>query len=370
MPKRRNGEIVVYIGTYTRKSSPGRGQSEGIYTGRFDPSTGKLTLGGVIKGLDNPSFLALDSDQRYLYVVEETDDYEGVFSGAVSAFAINPLSGDLTYLNRQSSHGAAPCHLTVDDTGGCLLVANYTSGTVSVYPIEEFGQLAPASQVIQHKGSSLDANRQQGPHAHSVNIDPSNRFVYVADLGIDQVMIYQLMPDKCKLKPAAMPSVAVQGGAGPRHFTFHPSGRFAYLINELNSTITAFTHLKAQGELAEFQTVPALPADFEGTSHTADIHVHPTGNFLYGSNRGHNSIVCYAIDPETGRLTYVAHESTQGRTPRNFAIDSSGSYLLAANQDTDSIVIFHINQQTGVLTPTGHIVDVPTPVCIKMIHVS
>jgi 6-phosphogluconolactonase len=358
---KQNG-IFVYIGTYTR------GRSEGIYVYRMEESSGRLEFASVAKGMDNPSFLAIHPQERYLYAVNEVGGRAGKPSGAVSAFSIDPETGELTYLNQQSSHGTGPCHLSVDQTGQFALVANYGSGSVSVLPIHSDGKLGEATDVVQHQGSSVDPRRQGGPHAHSIILDKANRYAFAPDLGLDKIMIYQLDLTQGKLKPNEEPWAKVKAGAGPRHFTFHPNGRYAYVINELDSTLTAFTYDGTCGRLREVQTVSTVPEDFSGTSYCADVHVSPSGRFIYGSNRGHDSLAIFEIDQDTGRLDYVGHEPTHGKTPRGFAIDPTGTYLLAANQDTDTIVTFRIDQQTGRLMSTGHVAEVPTPVCLKMIH--
>lgn len=346
--------LWVYVGTYTRK------ESEGIYGYRFDPATGTLMFAGVGRGIENPSFLALHPNRRYLYAVNEV----GTDGGGVSAFALDN-DGALTFINHRLSQGRSPCHLSVDDAGAFIYAANYGTGTALVYAIRAGGGLEPVSDIVQHEGSGPNEHRQRGPHAHSINLSPDNRFAFVPDLGIDRVMIYDIATEPGKLIPHGYAQVT--GGSGPRHFTFHPNRDLAYLINEMGNTITAFTYDVEAGVLAEFQTVPTLPDDFEGENTTADIHVAPSGKFLYGSNRGHDSIVIYAIDA-AGRLTYVGHTSTQGKTPRNFAIDPTGSFLLAANQDSDNIVVFRLNQETGDLIPTGHEVKVSMPVCVKFLE--
>ena len=364
MTKQNNEEILVYIGTYTS------GKSEGIYVYRLEQSSGTLSFASKATGVDNPSFLAIHPQQHYLYAVNEIGEFAGKPSGAVSAFSIEEKTGELTYLNQQPSHGTSPCHLSVDKTGQFVLVANYGGGSVCVLPIQDDGQLGEATDFIQHQGSSVNPQRQESPHAHSITQDAANRCAFAADLGLDKIMIYQLDLTQGKLKPNDEPWVQVKGGAGPRHFDFHPNGKYAYLINELDNTLIAFTYDETRGTLREIQTVPTLPDDFEGTSHTADVHVSPSGKFVYGSNRGHDSIVIFAIDEDTGKLTYVGHELTQGKSPRNFAIDPTGTFLLAANHSTDTIVTFRIDQQTGRLMPTGHVTEVPTPVCLKIIHIS
>lgn len=362
-------ENLVYIGTYTRKEAHVDGRrSEGIYICRFDPATGALSEVGKATDVANPSFLAISPNRRYLFAANETGETDGQPGGAVSAFAIDPESGALTFLNWQLSHGAAPCHLSVDQTGQYVLVANYSSGTVAVLPVGTDGRLGEATEVIQHEGSSVNPKRQQEPHAHSITLDPSNRYAIAADLGIDKMMIYRLDLEQGNLIPHSQPWAQVKAGAGPRHFTFHPNGRYAYVINEIDSTVTAFAYDTDAGTLQDFQTLSTLPADFSGNSSCADIHIAPSGRFLYGSNRGHDSIAIYAIDLESGQLTHIGHEPTGGRTPRNFAIDPSGAFLLAANQNSSTIASFHLDPESGRLTPTGHVAEIPTPVCIRFLH--
>jgi 6-phosphogluconolactonase len=361
MSDQSGGQALVYVGTYTR------GESEGIYVYRMDPSSGALEFSSKATGIENPSFLDIDPSRRFLYAVSEIGGSSSKPEGAVNAYSIAPGSGRLTYLNQQPTLGDGPCHLSVDRTGKYVLVANYGSGSVCILPIESDGRLGESTDFVQHEGSSVDPERQQGPHAHSINIDAANRFAFAPDLGIDKVMIYRLDLARGKLEPSDQRFVRLQAGAGPRHFDFHPGGGYAYVINELGSTVTAFAYDASSGSLRELQTVSTLPDDFAGTSHTADVHVAPSGRFLYGSNRGHGSIAVFAIDESTGELSYVDREPTGGETPRNFAIDPTGTFLLAANQDTDTIVTFRIDQQTGRLESTGHVAEVPTPVCLKFL---
>lgn len=362
--KEKIKEVFLYVGTYTS------GKSEGIYVYRMDLSSGALKFTSAVKGVVNPSFLAFGPRQRYLYAVSEVSRFSNKPGGAVSAFRIDPKTGELTYLNQQPSGGASPCHLSVEKNGNFVVVANYTGGNVSVLPIEDDGRLGKVSDVVQHQGSSVNPQRQQGPHPHSVNVDAANRYVFVPDLGLDKIMIYKLDFTHGKLKPNDEPWAQVKAGAGPRHFAFHPNGRYAYVINELNSTLTAFAYDEKHGKLREVETVSTLPEDFKGSNHCADVHVSASGKFIYGSNRGHDSIVIFAIDEGTGTLTYVGHEPTQGKTPRNFAIAPTGTFIVAANQNSDRIVTFRINQRTGRLLPTGHVAEVPRPVCLKMIPIS
>ncbi len=349
----------VYVGTYTN------GGSEGIYVLRQNSASGELTHVHTAPGVVNPSFLALDPGRRHLYAVDEVLEIDGHAGGAVSAFDVDGESGALTFLNRQASHGTDPCHVTTDRFGRYVFVANYTSGSVAVLPIQADGSLAPASDVVQHHGSSILPDRQLGPHAHSINLDAASRFAFVADLGLDKVLVYRVDLDRGKLIPNQPPGPSTKPGSGPRHFDFHPSGRFAFVINEISSTLTAYAFDSSAGTLSEIQTESTLPAGWTGENSTADVHVAPSGKFVYGSNRGHDSIVIFAIDERTGRMSYVGNEWTRGKTPRNFAIDPAGTFLYAANQDSDSIVTFQVDQSTGKLTPTGGTLSIPMPVCLK-----
>jgi 6-phosphogluconolactonase len=352
--------VRVYVGTYTS------GESKGIYRLQLDLATGALTAEGEPTPAVNPSFLALHPGGRFLYAVSETGDSRTDKSGGVSAFAVDPRSGALTPLNQQPSGGPAPCHLWVDREGRHLLVANYWDGSVSVLPIGADGRLGAATARIQHQGKGPNAERQEGPHAHSVTLDPANRFALVADLGIDAVAVYRFDGAKGTLTAHQPPRAALAPGSGPRHLAFHPDGRRAYVINELLSTITTFDYDAESGRLAERQTVGTLPAGFSGASFTAEVVVHPGGRFVYGSNRGHDSLAVFSVDPATGALTPAGHHPTQGRWPRNFAIDPSGTFLLAANQNSDSVAVFRIDPARGALQPVGPPLRVPRPVCLRM----
>ena len=355
----RSNPLRIYVGTYTS------GASKGIYVGRLDLATGALHLEGVAAETKNPSFLALHPKGRFLYAVGEISDFAGKRTGAVSAFRIEPATGRLELLNQQSSGGPGPCHVAVDRTGRNVLVANYGGGSVSVLPIGDDGKLGSATAFVQHQGSSVDPRRQQGPHAHSINLDPANRFAFVADLGLDKIMVYRFDAAAGTLTPHNPAWAAVAPGSGPRHFAFHPSGKFAYVINELGSSLTAFCYDAPRGVLEEVQTVSSLPAGPVAGNSTAEVQVHPTGKFVYGSNRGHDSIAVFAVDGATGQLKLVEHESTLGKAPRNFGVDPSGRFLLACNQGSDRMVGFRIDQETGALTPTGQTLQVPAPVCVK-----
>ena len=355
----QNSELTLYVGTYTS------GKSEGIYVYRMDRATGKLMRFSSIKSV-NPSFLTIDKQKRYLYAVNEVGEYAGKPGGAVSAFAIDPASGNLRLLNEQATQGADPCYLGIDTRRRVLLVANYTGGSVSVLSVRADGTLEKVTDLQQHVGSSIK-EQQKGPHAHCVIFDPHERFVLTADLGIDKVMIYQLDRKTWKLNPAKQEFVELAKGAGPRHLALHPSGDYLYVINELDSTMTSFKYDERYGALTLIETVSTLPADFTGTSYCADVHVSASGKFLYGSNRGHNSIVVFEIDPQTGKLKLIEHVSTEGDWPRNFTIDPTGAFLLVANQRSDNVVTFNIDKGTGRLTPTGNNEQIPSPVCLKFL---
>lgn len=353
---RASQELVLYVGTYTS------GKSEGIYTYGMDPTTGALTQRASVKS-NNPSFVVVSAG-RFLYAVNEVGDLDGKRTGGVSAFAIDAASKKLTFINQQPSEGADPCHLSFDRQRKNLLVANYTGGTVAVLPIQRDGSLGAASDVEQHEGSG-PREQQKSAHAHCIKLDRANRFAVAADLGSDKVMIYRFNSLSGTLEPGSQASATLHPGAGPRHLTFHPNGKYLYVINELDSSLTTFKYDAAKGTLTAFETISTLPRDFTGTSYCADIHVSKSGRFLYGSNRGHNSIVVFAIDPRTARLSLVQHVSTEGNWPRNFTIDPSGRFLLVANQRSDNVVVFRIDPQTGGLTPTGHVAEIPVPVCLQ-----
>lgn len=346
----------LYIGTYTD------GESRGIYRYRLNTDTGALGSGALLAEADNPSFLTFNADGSHLYAVNELTLYEGHPSGAVSAYAVDESSGGLTFLNQQSSRGGAPCHLSMDASGKWVLVANYVGGNVAVLPVASDGRLGEATAVLQHEGQGGHP-RQEGPHAHAITPDPSGAFAFVADLGLDQIYAYRLDTDAGQLKPHR--SVSLAPGAGPRHFAFHPNGRQAYVINELNSTLTVLDYTPEEGRLAAVQTVPTIPGDYTGENYCADVHLTPDGRFLYGSNRGHDSIAVFAVEAQTGRVTPRGHTSTEGNWPRNFVIDPSGTFLLVANQRSSTVVTLRINPETGALLSTGQITGVPAPVCLK-----
>jgi 6-phosphogluconolactonase len=350
---------LAYVGTYTT------GESKGIYAYRYDPKDGKMTSLGLAAETENPSFVV--ANHRFLYAVNEVQKYQGQPSGGVSAFAMDAKTGKLTFLNEVPSRGADPCYISLDKTGKFVLVANYTGGNVAVFPIHPDGSLGEATGFVQHTGSGPNHDRQEGPHAHWLEVTPDNRFAIAADLGSDELLVYRFDPVKGLLTPNNPPFAKVSPGSGPRHFAFHPDGEHAYVIDEMVGAINTFAFDSRKGKLTLMQTVPTLPKDFSGENTTAEIEVHPSGRFVYASNRGHDSIVVYAVDPKTGTLKLIEDVPTQGKTPRNFQIDPTGTRLFVANQDSGNIVAFRINPKTGRLTSSGDPLKVPNPVCIKFV---
>ena len=348
----------VYIGTYTGDGS------EGIYLLSLDPGTGQLTKVGVAAKTQNPSFLAIHPTRPILYAVGELPADSAHPGGAVSAFRIDEASGMLTLLNQESSKGPGPCHVAVAPSGRHVAVANYSGGSVALLPIQEDGSLGAASAFVQHEGKSVNEKRQEGPHAHSVNFDSAGTFLFAADLGVDRVFVYRYDVAAGSLTPHEPASAALAPGAGPRHFTFHPAGHAAYVVNELDNTVSFFTYDAEAGRLDFVESYTTLPDGFAGVSYTAEIRVDPRGGYLYASNRGHDSIAAFLIHPDTGTLIARGRTSTGGKTPRNFNLDPTGRYLLAANQDSGNIVVFRVNPGLGTLEPTGSSVEIPSPVCV------
>jgi 6-phosphogluconolactonase len=364
-PAQSSGKYLFYVGTYTEEGS----KSKGIYAYRYDAATQEVTPLGLAAETTNPSFLALDPNGKFLYAVNEVQNYKGPNSGGVSAFSIDRATGKLTFLNEVASRGADPCYITLDKTGKYVLVANYTGGNVAVFPVLADGKLGDASAFIQHSGHGTNPKRQEGPHAHSIDLSPDNRFAMVDDLGLDELLVYKFDSAKGTLTPNDPPFAKLDDGAGPRHFALAPSGKFAYVVAEMHSTVTAFSADLKSGTFHPIQTLSALPKDFKGQNDDAEIEIHPSGKFLYASNRGHDSIAVFAVDPANGTLTPVEHTLTGGKEPRNFAIDPTGKLLFAENQNSDTIVIFRIDQKTGKLTPTGKILEVARPVCVKFLAI-
>ncbi len=353
---------LLHVGTYTTG-----GRREGIYALRMARDSGALHGLEAVAATENPSFVAAAASGRALYAVNEVAESGGQPTGGVSAFARDRTTGALTLLGRRASAGANPCYVTLDRSGRHLLVANYTGGSVAVLPVLADGGVGDATAVVQHVGRGADPKRQSAPHAHCIVPDPSNRFVLVADLGLDRVLVYRFDDRAGTLSPAAVAHGALAPGAGPRHLVFHPGGRVVYVANELDSTITTFRYDPAAGSLAALQTIPTLGAPSAQRNVPADLHVHPSGRFLYLSNRGADSIAAFAIDPASALLRPLQHVSTEGAWPRNFALDPSGRFLLVANQRSDSIVVLRIDVRTGRLTSTGERIEVPAPACIRFV---
>jgi len=352
----------VYIGTYTSPDAPADGGSEGVHQYTFDTETGELKATGVVGRCVNPSFIAIAPDNRHLYAVAEVGDKQAKANG-VAAFEIVGGVGELKPLNKQASGGAGTCHISVDPRKQFVYIANYGSGSIAMYPINDDGSVGEVCDFIQHEGNSVNDKRQKGPHAHSINPSPDGAFVFAANLGTDKLYVYRLNRGERKLE--AVEEIDAKGGAGPRHFTFHPDGTYAYQINELDSTIDVYSYHAKSGKLTRVQTIDTLPDGFEGANTTAEVVVHPSGRFLYGSNRGHDSLVICKVDEATGKLTVVGHEPTRGDHPRNFAIDPSGRFLLCANQNSNNIVVFGIDASTGRLKATEHEAKQGKPVCVR-----
>ena len=348
-------EQRIFVGTYSRRGS------EGVYRLTMDSETGALGKPTLAARALNASFLAAHPAHRHLYAVNEIDTEAGKPAGAVTAFEVD-ADGMLREVSRQPTGGAAPCHLGVDASAACLVVANYRDGNAALFPIEKNGALLPMAHKVQHEGRGPNPQRQEAPHAHGVTFSPENRFVLIPDLGLDRIMIYRLDGTRLAANDPAFGTVAP--GAGPRHVAFHPTRPLAYSINEMGGTVTAFAWDGSAGALRELCTVSTLPPDFQGANTTAEIVVHPSGRFLYGSNRGHDSIAVFALDDATGKPTLIQHQPTGGKSPRNFAVDPAGRFLIAANQDSDNLVVFRIEQATGKLSATGSQAAVPAPVCV------
>ncbi len=353
----------LYIGTLTT------GDQGGIYRAEFDTQTGNLRLLKRAVAVKNASFLATDANSTSLYATCESEQFTGSQGGALAAFRIDADSGSLTFLNDQSSGGGIPCHVTIDRQGRFALVANYAAGNVAVVPIVDGGRLESAVSVVQHRGSSIHEVRQSAPHPHSVTLDPSNRFAFVADAGIDRIVVYRFHSDSGEL--TAEPSADFQAapGAAPRHLAFHPSGKMAVVINELNSTLILLRYDAETGKFSAAQTLPTLPTSFAGENLTADVLFHPRGAYVYGSNRGHDSLAMFAVDAAKMQLTSLGQHPAGGRMPRSFCIDSSGKFLLSAQQDSDTVVVHRIDPRTGTLVQSEFEIHVPQPLCLRLVEV-
>ena len=352
-------ERLAYVGTYTTD-----GRSVGIYRLRLNTETGGLRLDGVAANAASPSYLALHPNGRVLYAVNEVSEFKGEATGAVSAFAIARGTGALTLLNQEPSYGKAPCYVSVDRSGHVVLVANYGGGSLATIPVRRDGGLSTAKTVVQHAGTGADPVRQTAPHAHCILPDPANRYVLAVDLGIDAVLTYRF-DERTGSISVVTPGAAAKPGAGPRHLTFHPNGRVAYVVNELDSTLSVLTYDAERGALNEVQVTPASPGGTVSDNHPADIHVAPSGRHLYASNRGDDTIAVFVIDPVSGQLTPEQQVPSGGRSPRNFTLDPTGRFLIAANQRSDAIVSFRVDPESGRLTPTGERMELAAPVCVK-----
>ena len=348
----------VYVGTYSTA------QSKGIYMFKFDTASGDSSAPVLAAETRNASFLALSPDGRFLYAVNETDKFDGQPGGAVNAYAVDSKTGSLTLLNRVGTRGSGPCHLAVDPSGKCLVVANYGGGSVAAFPVRSDGSLGEAKSFIQHKGKSVNPRRQEGPHAHGATFDFDGRFVFVPDLGLDQILIYRVNAAEGSIMPHDPPFVSVAAGSGPRHFVFHPNGKFAYVINELANTVGVFEYDSANGVLRHRQTVSTLPDGYVGENTTAEIEVDPQGRFVIASNRGHDSLAVFAVGSD-GTLSLRGHASTQGKTPRHFAIDPCGHWIWVGNQNSNSLVLFRFRPETGALEPANRTITIGAPVCVK-----
>jgi 6-phosphogluconolactonase len=346
---------IVYVGTYTRQNS------KGVYAYRFNSTDAKLTPLGLAIETTNPSFLAVHPNQRFLYAVNESN------VGTVSSFAIDRDSGKLRLLNTVSSRGSGPCHLALDQTGKWIFVANYNNGSIAAIPVGADGILGESSVSIQHTGSSIDPQRESGPHVHSVNISPDNRFLAVTDLGLDEVLVYRFDAKAGSLAPHAPPSIKMTPGSGPRHFAFSPDGKSAWVLNEMSATVTSLSYDEALGRFRQGQTISVLPPDFTGRKSAAEILVHPNGKFLYTSNRGHDTIAVFKLAAGGALPKSATWVTTRGKTPRSFAIGPDGTTVVAANQDSNSLVVYRLDAKNGGLYPVGDLAEAPVPTSVVFV---
>lgn len=358
--QKNTDEHYLLAGTYTT------GKSEGVYVYKFNSQTGDFSYVSTAKNVSNPSYLTVSPDEKYVYAVNENHNKEQS-GGEVTSFSFDRKTGALTQLNKQPSAGNDPCYISESKSGKFVIVGNYSSGTASVLPVKKDGSLDPATAVVQHEGSGVNSERQEGPHVHCTVLSKDNSYVFITDLGIDKIMVYSFDSKKGKLTPAPTPYIETEPGAGPRHFEFHPNNKFAYLMEELSGGISVYAY-KGKGQLDLLQNISALPPDYIGAVGSADIHVSADGKFLYATNRGEsNTIAIFSVNQQNGELTLVGHQSTLGKTPRNFNFDPSGNFLLVANQNSDNIIIFKRDKITGLLTDTGKKIEIGNPVCLKWI---
>ncbi len=349
-------QVWLYIGAYTNE------KNRGITVARLDLATGAISDMRLAAETPNPTFLEVHPGGRWLYAVNEVANYEGRREGSITAYEIDRDTGMLKELNRASTKGGGPCHVGLDRTGRMAMIANYGGGSVASYRILADGRVSEAVSFFQHEGKSVNEKRQERPHAHSINAAPDNRFAVACDLGTDEIVIYAIDPASGVMRKHGAAKLAP--GSGPRHFAFHPNGRHGYSVNELLSTVTVFAY--NNGSLRELQTVSTLPDGFAGENTTAEIRVHPSGQWLYASNRGEDSVAAFRIDAGTGKLTRMNNTPTQGRTPRNFFVEPSGRWLLAANQRSDTVAVFEIDAKTGALLPAKQGITVGQPVCLRV----
>lgn len=352
-------EPLVFISAFAP------GEKGAIHAYKMNPQTGELKLVERTSDVEHPFFLAVSPDNKFLYSIHAPGKFSGKNNEFVSAFALEGRTGKLKLLNRQSSLGTASCYLDIDKSGKAVVVANYTTGSVASLPVKKDGSLGESQTFIQHTGSSVNPQRQKEPHAHCSVISPDQKFVFAADLGLDKILAYQLDSETAKLTPAKQPFVRTIPGAGPRHLTFHPDGKQLYVINELKNSITEFDYNPESGMLIEGQTISTLPEDFSGTSYCADLKFTPDGRFLYGTNRGHDSIAAYQVDDQ-GKLTLLEIEPSLGKGPQNLAVTADGKYLICANMPGNNVVVFKIDDKTGKLSPAGDPVEIPSPSCIMI----
>ncbi len=359
----KSKDQFLIIGTYTT------GTNDGIYVYKFNTETGENSFVSSVK-TSNPSYLAISPNQKYVYAVNENaDSTKFTVTGHVAAFSFDKITGKLNFINKQESGGKHPCYVSIDKTGKWVIVGNYSSGSLAVLPVRSNGSLDSSVQVIKHEGSSVNSERQEAPHVHATVLNKNNKILYVPDLGLDEVMLYNLDNKTGKLKEFVPPFVATEPGAGPRHIDIHPNGKYAYLMEELTGSVSVY-EIEKNGYLSLVQNISGLPRDFEGAIGSADIHVSPDGKFLYCSNRGEsNTIGIFSINKSNGQLEWIDHQSTLGKTPRNFNFDPTGNFLLVANQNSDEIVVFKRDKETGLLTDTGKRINVSKPVCLKWMPV-
>jgi 6-phosphogluconolactonase len=347
---------IIYVGTYTQGKP-----TDGIYRYDFDAATGRLTLLRAADGTPDPSFLSLAPDRRCLLAVSEGVDYDGEAGGGVRAYGFDRETGELTPLNGQPTHGDHPCHVSFDHSGQWAFAANYTGGSLTMFPVYENGLIGAPSVVVRHHGRSIHPERQAGPHVHSAQVDPANRYLLVTDLGLDEIIAYPLDLPAGRLDSSTPSVTHAEPGAGPRHLCFHSNGRFVYVSNELNSTVAAYAYDSATGHLEALQTLSTRPAGYKPYNDAADIHLSPDARFLFVSNRGHDSLAGFAVDAESGLLTPLHHTPVEGHWPRNFGFDVTGRFVLVANQRSNTVTVFRFDAASGALAFTGEKIDVPEP---------